>query len=113
MKDSEYNNINVNQVQIIDDALNKFDFDKVQKYMQLTNWTWFNLYNQKYYIPTVLDLHITVKQQLIDGFSAINARTETDSSPIFISSGGFTTYVWPNNTCQIFFAISELFIDRD
>lgn len=33
MKDSKYNNINVNQVQIIDDALNNFDFDKVQNYM--------------------------------------------------------------------------------
>ena len=90
MKDNEYNNITVNQVQIIDDALKKFDFDKVQNYMQFTNWTWFNGYSQKYYIPTVLDLRITVKQQLIDGFSAINARKETDSSPIFISSGGFT-----------------------
>jgi hypothetical protein len=62
----------------IEDLLDKFDFNKVQKAMEVLNWKWSSA---EYGIPSIYELRKTARRLLKDAYE--NGVTE-------VSTGGFS-----------------------
>ena len=65
------------------DLISNFDFEKVQAYMILTKWQWWNREIGDYYQPTIEDLKHTATDIL--------CRVTSEGNSL-IGSGGFYAY---------------------
>ena len=117
MEDIDYTGLTAEQINIINTIINDFDFKSVKQYMNNTNWKWSirtnpNSFDYAYYNPTINDIKHKLTEYLIDGFKE-NNKSNNNETPIFISAGGFSVYVWPNNECQVYFSVTDYFYEID
>lgn len=99
--------------------MDTFDFEKVAKHMKAVNWGWSaptpeDEWNLE--IPHISGIKAACRRLLVNAFTSVTMNKEDGSDyngPCFSSSGGFTVYAWPNNSCQVFFAVTECWIDGE
>ena len=119
MNKLDYSKITPEQRLAIDDVMDEFDFEKVAKHMQVVNWGWSaptpeDEWNLE--VPDVSQLKAACRRLLVNTFTSVSMVKETDSDykgPCYSSCGGFTVYAWPNNICQVFFAVSDWWVDGE
>lgn len=114
----DYSKLTNKQHRIINEIIDNFNFYTVSDYMEKTNWLWADLSNANTldeildaptYIPDIPTLRSRLREILSRAF--INANEGEDNGPYYISTGGFTVYVWKNNECHVHFSIEEHFTD--
>jgi hypothetical protein len=113
MSKLDYSKITPEQRLAIDDVMDTFEFEKVERHMKAVNWGWSaptpeDEWNLE--IPTILDLKAACRRLLINAFTAVSMVKETDpdyKGPCYSSCGGFTVYAWPDNRCQVFFSVTD------
>lgn len=119
MSKLDYSKITPEQRLAIDDVMDTFEFEKVEKHMKTVNWGWSaptpeDEWNME--IPTVLDLKAACRRLLVNAFASVTMNKEADPDyrgPCFSSCGGFTVYAWPDNSCQVFFAVTDWWVDGE
>ena len=119
MSKLDYSKITPEQRLAIDDVMDSFEFEKVERHMKTVNWGWSaptpeDEWNME--IPTVLDLKAACRRLLVNAFTAVSMVKESDpdyEGPCYSSCGGFTVYAWPNNSCQVFFAVTDWWVDGE
>ena len=100
----------------INEVLDVFDFDKVEDHMQQVNWIWYRSDDEEERVPTQSEIRAALRNMLIRAYDGMNMwkKEEPDlQSPYWTSCGGFTVYVWPNDTCQAYFSVTDWWIDED
>jgi hypothetical protein len=113
MSKLDYSKIAPEQRLAIDDVMDTFNFEKVERHMKAVNWGWSaptpeDEWNLE--IPTILDLKAACRRLLVNAFTAVSMVKETDpdyKGPCYSSCGGFTVYAWPDNRCQVFFSVTD------
>jgi hypothetical protein len=104
---------------MIDDVMDSFEFHKVERHMQQVQWGWAkptteNKWNLE--IPDVFELKAALRKLLVNVCTSMTMEKESNpdvSSPHFTSCGGFTVYVWPDDTAQVFFSVTDWWVDSD
>ena len=114
----DYSQITNRQKLIIDEVIDNFDFEKVHEHMINTNWTWVvsrdeYCENYQYAVPSINRLKRRLRIMLVDAYTNISKHPELKEAPYITSCGGFTVFVWSDDTCHVFFSIAEMDIDRD
>ena len=116
----DYSKITNKQHHIINDIIDNFNFNVVADYMEKTNWVWVDhsdaktiddLLSAPVYIPNAAELRCRLREILYKAFS--NANEGEDNGPYYISTGGFTVYVWKTNECHVHFSIEDYFEEGD
>ena len=104
---------------VIIDTMDAFDFDKVQTYMNDIEWCWHRTEvdgTDVMRVPTQSELREALRSMLIRAYEGMNlwlAEDPTVQAPYMTSCGGFTVYVWPNNSCQVYFSVTDWWVDED
>ena len=105
---------------VIIDTMDAFDFDKVEAHMKHTGWTWRMPDNEDNEDtcrrPTQSELRAALRDMLIRAYDGMNSWLAEDASvqaTYMLSCGGFTVYVWPNNSCQVYFSVTDWWVDAD
>lgn len=109
---SNYSKLTEKQHLVINEVMDVFDFEAVKKHMNHVNWGW--SMGGIYAIPDIPDLRRSLRERLMEAFTAMNEfkdDVDFDGSPEMISSGGFTVIVWPDDYCNVFFNVTELYVD--
>lgn len=117
MNDIDYIGLTTEQINIINTIINDFDFKSVKQHMDDTHWQWSirtntNSFDYIYYNPTINDIKHKLTEYLVEVFK-LNNTSEDKTIPVYVSSGGFTIYVWPNNECQVYFSVTDYFYEID
>ena len=115
----DYTGITQIQHAMIDDVMDNMDFNKIEKYMKNVKWGWSaptpdDEWNLE--IPDQPTIRQHLREQLVHCYRNLNKMKESDpdyDSCCYSSCGGFTTYVWANDDCQVFFAIEECMFESD
>ena len=115
----DYSKITPEQRLAIDEVMDTFDFEKVAKHMKAVNWGWSaptpeDEWNLE--IPQIHEIKAACRRLLVNAFTSVTMNKEDGhnyNGPCFSSSGGFTVYAWPNNSCQVFFAVTECWVDGE
>ena len=116
----DYTGITNKQLNIIDDILDCIDFHKIENHMKTVDWQWADTSKAKtveefidapMYHPNVQELRSRLREMLVREFKAAN-KGEGDG-PYYLSTGGFTVYVWKNNECHVHFSIEDYFGEGD
>lgn len=113
MSKLDYSKITPEQRLAIDEVMDEFEFEKVERHMKAVNWGWSaptpeDEWNVE--IPTLSDIKAACRRLLVNAFTAVTMVKETDSDyngPCYSSCGGFTVYAWPDNRCQVFFSVDD------
>lgn len=119
MNKLDYSKITPEQRLAIDDVMDTFEFEKVEKHMKTVNWGWSAPTpedERNMEIPTILDLKAACRRLLVNAFTSVTMVKETDpdyKGPCYSSCGGFTVYAWPDNSCQAFFAVTDWWVDGE
>jgi len=79
---------------IVEDIINKFNFDLVHAYMVVNNWTWRNEKKS----PNMVDLEFTARSLLIE---VIEQSKKSNNEYTFSSTGGFKASYYKG--CNQFF----------
>lgn len=100
------------------DTMDAFEFDKVERHMHQVNWTWHmpeDADEARLRIPTQSELRKTLRSMLIRAYDTMNEsmKMEHVEAPYMSSCGGFTVYVWPNDTCQVYFSVTDWWVYED
>lgn len=107
------------QLAAIFDVMDAFEFDKVERHMHQVNWTWHMPDEEdeaRLRIPTQSELREALRSMLIrayDGMNMWRAEDQNVQAPYMSSCGGFTVYVWPNDACQVYFSVTDWWVDGD
>jgi hypothetical protein len=115
----DYSKITPEQRLAIDDVMDTFDFEKVAKHMKAVNWGWSAPTPEDEWnieIPHIFGIKAACRRLLVNAFTSVTMNKEDGSDydgPCYSSCGGFTVYAWPNNSCQVFFAVTECWIDGE
>ena len=116
----DYSKLTNKQHRIINDIIDNYNFDVIADYMKNTNWVWADMsnvnsidemVNAPVYVPNVPELRGRLRELLQRTF--INANEGNIDGPYYISTGGFTVYVWKTNECHVHFSIEDYFGDGD
>lgn len=115
----DYSKVTNRQRLAIDEVMDTFEFGKVEKHMKHVNWGWAaptpeNEWNLE--IPDEYELKASLRRLLVHTYTSMTINKEADpdvSSPCWSSCGGFTVYVWPDDSCQVFFSVTDIWIDSD
>jgi hypothetical protein len=119
MNKLDYSKITPEQRLAIDDVMDTFEFEKVERHMKAVNWGWSaptpeDEWNLE--IPTILDLKAACRRLLVNAFTSVTMNKEDGNDydgPCYSSCGGFTVYAWPDNSCQVFFAVTDWWVDGE
>jgi hypothetical protein len=99
--------------------MDTFEFGKVEKHMKRVNWGWAKPTPEDEWnleIPDEYELKASLRRLLVNAYTSMTINKEADpdvSSPCWSSCGGFTVYVWPDDSCQVFFSVTDTWIDSD
>lgn len=115
----DYTGITSRQHNAINDIMDSFDFDKVEAHMKHTNWGWStptpdDEWNLE--VPDLDRIKKALRKMLVRVYTNMNNNKKEDSnfdSPCYSSCGGFTVYVWPDDACQVYFSVTECWVDAD
>lgn len=115
----DYSKITPEQRLAIDEVMYEFDFEKVAKHMKAVNWGWSaptpeDEWNLE--VPHISGIKAACRRLLVNAFTSVTMNKEDGSDyngPCYSSSGGFTVYAWPDNRCQVFFAVTECWVDGE
>ena len=119
MNKLDYSKITPEQRLVIDDVMDEFDFEKVAKHMKAVNWGWSaptpeDEWNLE--IPDISQLKAACRRLLVNAFTSVTMNKEDGHNydgPCYSSCGGFTVYAWPNNNCQVYFAVTDWWVDGE
>lgn len=109
-----YKSITPQQWAVIIETMDNFDFDKVESHMNAVNWRW--SLETEYRVPNQTEIRAALRSMLIRAYDTLNLEKQCggiSDAPHYCSCGGFTVYVWPNDMCQVFFSVTDLFIDDE
>lgn len=116
----DYSKVTNRQRQAIDEVMDTFEFDKVERHMKHVNWGWATPTPENEWNLEVPDIHrikASLRKMLVDCYTRMTLWKEQDGEnvhgPCWSSCGGFTVYVWPDDSCQTFFSVTEDWIDSD
>jgi hypothetical protein len=114
----DYSKVTERQRFAIDDVMDNFDFDAVETHMNQTSWEWATTKNGKVYmeVPDKCRIKFKLRQLLVEAFTKMSVEKERNPNfkgPFYISTAGFTVLVWENDTCQVFFSVSDWWVDED
>lgn len=115
----DYSKVTDRQRLAIDDVMDTFEFHKVERHMIQTNWGWAtptpdNEYNLE--VPDEYRIRAALRKMLVDCYTRMTICKESEDNvqyPCWSSCGGFTVYVWPDDSCQVFFSVTEMWVDED
>lgn len=118
LKSVDFESLTPIQLAIIADTLDVFNFDKVEAYMNDINWYWNTLDeegNEIMKVPNQTELRAALRRLIINAYNAMNEsmKMEHIEAPTYSSCGGFTVYVWPNDTCQVYFSVTDHWVDEE
>lgn len=119
MNKLDYSKITPEQRLAIDDVMDEFDFEKVERHMKAVNWGWAaptpeDEWNLE--VPDLSMIKAACRRLLVNSFTSVTENKEVDPDyrgPCFSSCGGFTVYAWPDNSCQVFFAVTDWWVDGE
>ena len=119
MSKLDYSKITPEQRLAIDDVMDEFDFEKVERHMKTVNWGWAaptpeDEWNLE--VPDLSMIKAACRRLLVNSFTSVTENKEADPDyrgPCFSSCGGFTVYAWPDNSCQVFFAVTDWWVDGE
>ena len=119
MNKLDYSKITPEQRLAIDDVMDEFDFEKVERHMKAVNWGWAaptpeDEWNLE--VPDLSMIKAACRRLLVNSFTSVTENKEADPDyrgPCFSSCGGFTVYAWPDNSCQVFFAVTDWWVDGE
>ena len=119
MSKLDYSKITTEQQLAIDDVMDEFDFEKVAKHMQAVNWGWSaptpeDEWNLE--IPDIPTIKAACRRLLVNTFTMVTMNKEDGhdyDGPYWSSCGGFTVYAWPNNSCQVYFSVTDWWVDGE
>lgn len=115
----DYTGITSRQHNAINDVMDAFEFDKVEAHMQHVNWRWTSpTPDNEWYteIPDLDRIKQALRKMLVRAYTGMNKIKKINpntESPCYSSCGGFTVYVWPDDSCQAYFSVEEWWIDAD
>ena len=115
----DYSKVTNRQRLAIDDIMDSFEFHKVERHMVQTQWEWAtptpeDEWNME--IPDEYRLRAELRRLLVSAYSRMTELKEEDpdyDSPCYTSCGGFTVYVWPDDSSQVYFAVTDMWTDSD
>ena len=105
----DYSKVTDRQRVSIDDVMDSFDFEKVHQHMINTNWGWAKPNSNdpmNLEVPDVFELKSALRKMLVDTFNRMTLLKEENPNieyPISQSCGGFVVYVYPDDTCEVYF----------
>jgi hypothetical protein len=113
-----YKSITPRQWAAIIETLDCFEFDKVEAYMQNVNWCWTmtNSYGEEEdRIPNQSELRAALRSLLIRSYDSMNLNKDNNDypGPYFASCGGFTVYVFDDDSCRSYFSVTDWNIDNE
>lgn len=119
MSKLDYSKITPEQRLAIDEVMDEFDFEEVERHMKTVNWGWSaptpeDEWNLE--IPDLSTIKAACRKLLVNAFTAVTMNKEDGhdyDGPCYSSCGGFTVYAWPNNSCQVFFAVTDWWVDGE
>lgn len=85
----------------INDAIKDFDWDRVRTVMLQLNWEW--AFGECYKVPTITDMTDYVRSSLRRCYDMMDYES---SETYMVSSGGFRTTVYNDNSCVIEFILT-------
>lgn len=115
----DYSKVTDRQRLAIDEVMDTFEFGKVEKHMKHVNWGWAKPTPEDEWnleIPDEYELKASLRRLLVNAYTSMTMNKEEDpnvSGPSWSSCGGFTVYVWPDDSCQVFFSVTDTWIDSD
>lgn len=114
----DYTGITSRQHNAINDVMDAFEFDKVYAHMKHVNWGWASKTsdgNDYLEVPDMDHIKHALRKMLVHVYTTMNDRkTDSDvNGPCYSSSGGFTVYVWPDDSCQAYFSVTDWWVDSD
>ena len=119
MSKLDYSKITPEQRLVIEEVMDEFDFESVERHMKAVNWGWATPTSEDEWnleVPNISQLKAACRRLLVDAFTAVTMNKEDEhgyDGPCFSSSGGFTVYAWPNNSCHVYFAVTDWWVDGE
>lgn len=115
----DYSKLTETQRLAIDEVMDNFDFEKVKSYMDHVGWQWGKPAKKGEWemeVPELYDIKAELRRILVDVFTSFNNNKEDNESyigPVYISTGGFTVYGWDEGVCQVFFSVTDWWVDAE
>ena len=115
----DYSKVTDRQRLMIDDVMDSFEFYKVERHMQQVQWGWAKPTPEDKWnleIPDEIDLRAALRRLLVNTCTSMTMNKEADpnvSSPCYTSCGGFTVYVWPDDSAHVLFSVTDWWVDSD
>jgi hypothetical protein len=115
----DYSKVTDRQRLAIDEVMDTFEFDKVERHMRHVNWGWAAPTPEDEWhleVPDIYQLKASLRRLLVNAYTSMTMNKEADpdmNGPCWSSCGGFTVYVWPDDSCQVFFSVTDIWIDSD
>jgi hypothetical protein len=115
----DYSKVTDRQRLMIDDVMDSFEFNKVERHMHQVQWGWAKPTPEDEWnleIPDEHELKASLRRLLVNACTSMTMNKEEDpnvSGPCFCSCGGFTVYVWPDDSAQVFFSVTDWWVDSD
>ena len=109
----DYSKVTDRQRVSIDEVMDTFDFEKVHQYMIYANWGWAKPNSNdpmNLEVPDVFEIKSALRKMLVDTFSRMTLLKEENPNieyPINSSCGGFAAYIYPNDTCEVYFYVTS------
>lgn len=115
----DYSKVTDRQRLMIDEVMDSFEFNKVERHMKQVQWGWAKPTPEDEWnleIPDEYELKASLRRLLVNACTAMTMNKEEDpnvSGPCYSSCGGFTVYVWPDDSSQVFFSVTDWWVDSD
>lgn len=115
----DYSKLTETQRLAIDEVMDNFDFEKVKSYMDHVGWQWSVPVRKGEWemeVPELYDIKSELRRILVEVFTSFNNYKEDNESyvgPVYISTGGFTVYGWDEGACQVFFSVTDWWVDTE
>ena len=109
------------QLNMIDDILDNIDIGKIARYMLQNKWGWALGKKgedgiRELVIPEPPDIRRHLREMLVNTYNRMNKLKQDDpnyDSCVYSSCGGFTVYVWSDDSSQVYFSIEEIWTEPD
>lgn len=115
----DYSKITPEQRLAIDEVMDEFNFEKVERHMKAVNWGWKTPTPEDEYnleVPDLFTIKAACRRLLVNAFTSVTMTKEDDcdyNGPCISSCGGFTVYAWPDNSCQVYFSVTDWWVDGE
>lgn len=97
----DYKKLSVEQIQSMDEVMDNFDFEKVQKVMDCLKWSW----GHESQIPDIYEIRQFAKRLLADAYIGLSHLIEDKS--LTLSTGGFTATAYRDGSLSLSFVVEE------